>query len=356
MLLFKQGMLVLTAWLLALSASAQEVSKEFRKEFVADKNTTIDISNRYGNVVVTSWNNDKVDIYVKVTIELPDRSRAERLLSMIDIQFNESQGTVSAKTVIDDRFSFSGWGTSNRRFSINYTVKMPYNSNFTLVNRYGNADIDELGGIVDLNVKYGNITVTRLTRQDEKPLNRIELQYGKGIVKEAGWLDVYLRYCGMFEMKSARAVLLDSQYSKIRAGEVSSLVGTSKYDTYNIEKISNIVLETGYTTVNVGTLARKFSLTGSYGSVNVDNVPKGFEMIDIDTRYTGVRIGIDDEASYRLNGRSSYNSIKYDEEKMTIKKRIVENTSTEIEGVIGKEASPASTVRISTSYGSVRLF
>ncbi len=353
--LFNKKLLTLIALLPALQTNALEVTKEFRKEFITDKNTVVDINNRYGNVIVTSWDSNKVDIYVKITVELPDRNRAEELISLIDIRFEEMPGKVSAQTIIDEKFSSSVWG-ANKRFSINYTVKMPYNSSLVLANRYGDTFIDELGGQTDLNVKYGNLTITELTRGDERPLNHINIAYGKALIKSAEWLDLYLRYATMVELPSARALLIDSKYSKIKIGNASSVVVTSKYDNYSIGKINNIVMEAGYTTLNVGTIEKKFVIEGSYGSVNVDNVPKDFDSIDINTKYTGVRIGIDPAASYKLDGTSSYSSIKFPEEHLTIKKRIIENTSSEIEGIVGTEQNTSSTVKVRTSYGSVKLY
>ncbi|HCI54804.1 MAG TPA: hypothetical protein DFI01_02645 [Bacteroidales bacterium] len=353
--LFKRGTLLLIALLPAIQAITQEVTKEFRKEFVADENTVVDLNNRYGNVVVASWNNNKVDIYVKITVEHPDRSKAEELINLIDIRFEEMPGKVTAETIIYDKFNSSVWG-KNKRFSINYTVKMPYNSGLVLTNKYGDTFIDELGGHADLNVKYGNLTVTELTRGDEKPINHINIGYGKALIKSAGWLDLYLRYATMVELPSARALLIDSKYSKIKIGNVSSMVVTSRYDNYSIDKINNLIMETGYTTLNVGTIEKKFVIEGNYGSINVDNVPKNFDSIDINTKYTGVRIGIDPAASYKLDGTSSYSSIKFPEEHLTIKKRIIENTSSEIEGIVGKEQNTSSTVKVRTSYGSVKLY
>jgi len=354
---FKKWLLVITAIsLCALSVRPQEVTKEFRKEYTANKNTTVEISNRYGNVVVTSWDSDKVDIYVKVTIEMPDRTRAEKLINLINIEFTESENLISARTVIDEKFSFSGWGTPSRKFSINYTVKIPYYCSLDLANRYGNTDIDEIQGRVNLDIRYGNLTVTKLTREDEKPLNKISISYGKGLIKEAGWLDIYLRYATAFDMTSAKAIVIDSKYSKFRAGELSSLVAVSGYDNYNIEKINNIVIESRYSSINVNKLMKKFDIEASYGSVNVSYVPDGFESINLDTRYTGVRIGIDESASYKLTGKASYGEIKIDDDKFNVKKRIIGNTSSELEGIVGKNPSPSAIINVTTSYGTVRLY
>jgi len=354
-LLSKRGLLLAAAALLASQIWAQEVSKEFRKEFSADAGTITELNNRYGNIIVTGWNNDKVEIYVKVSIEMPDKSRAERLLNMIDVQFGESDGRVSAKTVIDEDFNFSGWGT-NRKFSINYTVKMPLNSGLEVVNRYGNVDIGELAGRVFIDVKYGNLTAAKLTRGNEKPLNRIEIGYGKMLVKSGNWLDLYLRYATLAELPSCQALLIDSKYSKLRIGTVNSAVITARYDNYSIDNINNLVIDKGYTTLSVNNAGKKISIEGSCGSVNIDHVSKDFEMIEVNTRYTGVRLGIDPAASYRLEGRSSYSGIRVPEELLTVRKRIVENTSTEIEGLIGKNKDATAYVKVESSYGSVKLY
>ena len=78
--------------------------------------------------------------------------------------------------------------------------------------------------------------------------------------------------------------------------------------------------------------------------------------MDVDVRYTGVRLGIAESASYKLDGESSYGGIKFDEDKFNYQKRIVENNSSEMTGVVGKEKSPSATVKISTSYGTVKLY
>jgi hypothetical protein len=355
-LFYKSGLLSFLALvLLATTVAAQEVTKEYHKEYKADAKTTLDISNKYGDVIITGWNNNQVVIDVKVTVDVPGQDRAQKLLDMIDVKFTEGTDLITAKTVIDNKFNFSIW-SGQKKFSIDYTVKMPYVTNLDLANRYGNSDIDELRGLVNLNIKYGNINVGKLTRGNEDPINKISLEYGKGTFEETGWLDMYVRYSGAVTIDNSQALLIDSKYSKLRIGETSSVVGEAKYDSYGIDKINNLVLSSGYTTVNVGSLAKKLEFEGSYGSLTVEDIPTSFESVDVDVRYTGVRLGIAESASYKLDGESSYGGIKFDEDKFNYQKRIVENNSSEMTGVVGKEKSPSATVKISTSYGTVKLY
>jgi hypothetical protein len=353
---YKTGMLLFIALLIVpLTLKAEEVTKEFHKEYKAGSATTLDINNKYGDVLIQSWDQDQVVIDVKITVEMPNQEKAQKMLSYIDVVFSETGDLISAKTVIDDKFSFTGWGGDSKKFSIDYTIKMPALTALTLANKYGNTDIDQLNGLVDLDIKYGNLTAGKLTRGNIKPLNSLNLAYGKGTIDEAGWLDLTVRYVGSFGIEKSQALLLDSKYSKLSLGETSSIVGESKYDNIRIDKINNFVLDNGYCDVKIGELTKKLTYNGSYGSFEVETIPAGFEKLNTDTRYMGIRLGIDESASYRLDAKLSYGGLKYNEEKFRNQKRIIENNSSEIAGTIGDDESPSAEVNISSSYGTIRL-
>ncbi|NMC37375.1 MAG: hypothetical protein GYA41_03535 [Bacteroidales bacterium] len=353
---YKSGyFLILVFFLLSATITAQQSVKEFHKEYTAGPNTTLDVNNRYGNVVVETTDQDKVTIDVKVTVELPSKERADKLLSYIDVQFSENENVISAKTVIDDKFSFSGWGGSNKKFSINYKIKMPARINFTLANRYGNTDLDEIRGLVKLDIKYGNLTADKFTRGNEKPLNTLVIAYGKATITSAGWLDINSRYTGNLNIDQSQALLINSKYSKIQLGETSSVVGESRYDNIRINKINNLVLDAGYSDIVVETLLKKLKFEGGYGALTVEDIPEGFESIETDTRYIGVKLGIAENASYKLDAMLSYGSLKFDEENYQNQKRIVQNTSNETSGIVGTESDPRSMVKVHATYGSVRL-
>jgi hypothetical protein len=352
---YKPGVLLfISLFLLSFTLSAEEITKEYHKEYTAGTKT-LEISNRYGDVVIQSWDKDQIVIDVKVTVEMPNRDRAQKLLDYIDVEFSEGSNAISAKTIIDDKFNFTGWGDS-RKFSIDYNIKMPVGTDLNLANKYGNTDIDELHGLMNLDIKYGNITAGKLTRGNVKPLSKISLAYGKGTFDETGWLDLTIRYVGIMDITKSQAILLDSKYSKLTIGETSSMVGESKYDNIRIENINNLVLENGYTETNIGVLTKKLSYKGSYGSFSVESIPAGFESIDVETHYMGVKLGIDESASFKLDAKVTYGGLKFNEDNFRNQRRIVENNSNEVTGTVGKDESPYSRVTVLASYGSVRLY
>jgi hypothetical protein len=351
---YKQALLLFLPLLLSASLTAQEVTKNFHKEFPAGDNTILQISNKYGDVVVNSWDKNQVVIDVKVTVELPNREKAEKMIEYINVDFSQSDNTIDAKTVIDDKFNFSGWGGGSKRFRIDYNVNMPVKAALALSNRYGNTEIDELTGQVNLDIKYGNLSAGKLTRGNVKPFNKISLAYGKATIDEAGWLDLYIRYAPEVEITKSQALLLDSRYSKLKLDETSSLVGEGRYDGINIDNINNLVLENGYGDVNIGTLNRKLDYTGSYGSFNIEHVPADFESLNVSTKYMGVKLGIEENASYNLDAKVSYGGLKYNEDNFRNERRVVQNNSHEVAGIVGK-GEPKSKVTIDSSYGTLRL-
>ena len=186
-------------------------------------------------------------------------------------------------------------------------------------------------------------------------MNSLVVAYGKATVDELGWAEINARYCGQFSIDRATALLVDSRYSKISVGKVSSLVADAKYDGYKVTASNNVVIMAGYTDINIGTVTKKLEVETKYGNLSVDQIPAGFSAIDVKAGYCSVKLGIDPAACYNLKANSSYGSVKVDDANFSPDKRIQGNTSTELEGKVGKCSNPTGNVTISASYGSVRL-
>jgi len=338
-----------------LTASAEEVKKDFQREMVPTDNSTLKVINKFGAVVTETWDQNRIVINVTVKVEHPSADRAKKLLDMITVEFTEEGGNLTAETVFSSDFSSISWKGTNNSFSINYNIKMPARVNLDISNRYGNTVVDEVSGLAHLEVKYGDLTVGKLSRGNIKPLNSLVVAYGKATVDELGWAEINARYCGMFSVRRATALLVDSRYSKISLEEVSSLVADSKYDGYIVTNANNIVLMGGYTDLNFKKVNKKLEVETKYGNLAVERIPAGFEKITVKAGYCAVRLGIDPAACYMLEATTSYGSLKVDDANFSPDRRIQGNTSSEIAGKVGKCSNPTSQVKVTASYGSVRL-
>jgi len=337
-------------------AQAQEISKEFHKEYDAQKGDILELNNRYGDINIVTVESDKIVVDVVVTLSYPDREKAEKLMSYINISFTEESGKYSVKTTIEEGFNLSGWGRTDKRFNIKYNVSVPSWIDLTVINKYGNVELDKLDGYLNANVQYGNISTGKLTRGNIKPVNTLNVSYGKINITEAGWLDITARYTNDVIVSKAQAVAIDTKYSKIAITEVSSIVIDSKYDKYILGSVNNIIVNSGYSDFEISSVAKKIVIDSNYGSFRTDYVAPGFELIDIDTDYMGVSAIIDKSASYNIEGKVSYGKIEFDEELFNRQKQIINNTSMELEGVVNQQSTGRlGEVVINASYGNVIL-
>ncbi len=348
------GLLVIQAiFVLAFTASAEEVEKKFSKEFSAQGKDLLKIDNRYGDVVIENWNENKVSIEVVVTVNHPSKDKAEKFMSMIDVLFNENDNTIEATTKIEKNFSFREG--DERDFSIDYVVKMPENLNLELINRYGQVEIAKLTGHVNIAVKYGSLYVADLTRGKEEPLNKISLAYSKGNIENCGWCELNLAYVGRLNVGSAKALLVDSKYSKLFVDKLSSIVANTKYDQIEIDLLKNLVAEGAYTGFRLGTVTGKVNISTGYGSISIDKLKDGFEMVDIEAKYCQVKIDVEDNASYKLLLKTAYSGLSFDEDNAEIINRIYDNNRKSLEAVIGSKDTE-STIKVKSNYGSVKVF
>ena len=347
---------VQVALILSVSLYATDLQKQFSKEYDATGVELLKINNRYGDVEIVSSGNNKINIVVDVQLSHPNESKAEKLLSMINVEFSQSDNTVEARTVIDRQFSMENRGPL-RGFSIDYRVEMPEDMNLDLSNRYGDLKAGILAGHVDLRIKYGSLFIKGLTRGNIEPLNRITAEYLRVCdIAEAGWLELNMRYVSKFNLMNAQALLIDSRYSTNNTiDKVSSVVIDSKYDRFEIHDLNNVVAESAYTSYNIGNLSKKLDIETRYGSIDVKNAEAGFEMIRTDAGYCSVKISFEQSASYRIKADTRYCSVSFNESNADVIQRIQESNSLYLEAVVGNPDTQSEVI-LEASYGSVKLY
>jgi hypothetical protein len=230
----------------------------------------------------------------------------------------------------------------------------PAGINLDLYNKYGHVYIDEVAGHARIELKYGKLTANKLTRGNDKPLNTVNLAYASGSsINECNWLKANVKYSGL-EIESARAVIAYTSYMKLAINEVSSVVIEGKYDNYSFGKLSNLVVNTSYSSIKAEELSKKLEADTKYTNVKIDYMPAGFEGIKINSKYGTYKIGLDEDASYKLDGEADYSKIYYhDTGKVS---RIQENTSMKVYGNVGSDPDPAAEVIVYTKYGNVKLY
>ncbi|MDG2193246.1 MAG: hypothetical protein P8K77_00015 [Polaribacter sp.] len=330
----------------------QRKSKTIKKEYSVHSNATVDIDNKYGDINITTWTKNRVEITVVITVKGNNEGAVEKRLRGIDVEFYATSDKVSAKTIIEkNSTSWSFWGNNrNSSFQINYFIKMPVTNNVVLDNDYGSIVLNELNGSTDINCDYGKITIGELNHKD----NSINLDYCSrstiNFIKE-GIIDV--DYSKLTVNKTA-TVKIDSDYSTLHVDNANTIAFNSDYGSITIDNADNITGNTDYVSVRIGTVSKNLNLKTDYGSIRIEEIAKGFEKIDITGKYASIKVGTSTHNSFDFVLDLSYAGFRYPKDLVDLRRDIQKSSKKHFEGSYGKGSS-SSKLTIKSQYGSVSL-
>ncbi len=338
----------IVAFTLILNASPQrqDYFKTIEKEFQSNSVSIVNISNRYGDVTVKDWPEDKVKIVVKIRVKANSESKAQKTFDKIDITLKKEENNIYGTTDINSSIN-------NVDFNIDYEVYMPKNLKLNLLNKYGGVFINELTNLVNLTVKYGSVQINNLTRGKEPEKNTLVIAYSKAKISNCNWLKIDAAYTDM-KIGTAYALIVLSKYSNWEITKVESMVMSSKYDQpVEIGTISNLVINDGkYADYSISHLKRYLEADIKYSNIEIEDVAADFEAIKVNLRYGQFSADINSEANYSLHGEAEYGDIDVDLTKTTHVTR--ENTATSIDGYYGSPKSK-SLVNITGKYSNIKI-
>lgn len=325
-----------------------EKEKKVKKEFSVNANALLDIDNKYGNINVTTWNENRVVIDVVIKVSGNDEGKVDDRLDMIDVVFNGSSSSVSARTVIEKKKSGWGWGWGNSgkvHYEINYTIKAPKTNKVDLNIDYGNISVSELTGKAVLTCDYGNISAGDLNHED----NVIDLDYGKANVEYMKGGDIIVDY-SKIDIEEADKISLDADYTTSVFGKVRDIKYVCDYGSIKVNNAVYIDGDGDYLTTRLGTISKKVSIVQDYGSVRIEELGEGFDSVNFDGDYCSFKVGVPN-AAFSFEIDLSYAGFKRDDSGYDFSKQIVKSSSKYYEGTF--KGGSSSRIKISSDYGSV---
>lgn len=342
-------------WIIVNPAAAQESKCNFRKSFPAPRGTFLNITNKYGEIKITSSGRDSITVCAIITVKQADPGLSEKNISLIASDMNKEGDTIYIRTSFDSRFFTSAYNKGRAGFSVDYAITVPARTNLRINNSFGDVFLDVCDGYVDAKVSHGNFNAVRLSRGNEKPINSVYTDFGILNIEEANWMAVTTRNSPLARIGSARAVVISSQFSKIETGAMNSLVCDSKSDSYNIESVKNLVLESIYSSFDLGIMSGQLIADTRYGSFNVSNILGETTMIDLKSYRTPVHLGIQKGASFRTDISATGTPVDLPMEENSLLKMSTVNRITQIKGIWGSNQNTSSVLKISAEAGNLRI-
>ncbi len=130
------------------------LTKTIKKEFKA-KDKTLIVKSEKSTVNVTSWDNDFFYIEIKLISKNLDKKLAENDLAIIKYEVTETNTTY----LLSNYFSSEKYRKITSNLSTIYNIKAPKGAKLSIINIYGNINIESISSTTSLKNSFGEIHI-----------------------------------------------------------------------------------------------------------------------------------------------------------------------------------------------------
>jgi hypothetical protein len=298
--------LLLSTLLLCTFDVSSQVSRNehIQRGFNVDKSTIVDIDNKYGDVVIETWDHDSV--WVEIDYEVTEKShdRLRRKMDEIHFELTHTGHYMVINTIIrNNRNSIineirrlgESIGVSESQVKINMKIKIPDNLDLRIKNKFGNVFIDNYNGNITIDMSNGRLKANELTGYV-----KMKISFGDALIHriDTGNLEVY--YADM-NLAIARRLRINSKTSNITLTEVNELFVNSSRDSYLIRMISDLETEANWSDFSINEFKSKSDIKMNYGQLTIDHIKPSINNIFIDARSTKIDLFFDPDADVNFD-------------------------------------------------------
>ncbi len=350
--------------------SREDFKKTINKEFDITKNGTVDLSNRFGQVDIRTWDKNKVKIKVTVTVRAESEKESQVVFDRISIHFSNGKDFVTAETEIasNNNNSWWGWSSSNNSsdFSIDYEVYLPKTIALDLENHHGAAIIAAMDGDAKVEIAHGELTAKGFAGELD-----LDMAHSEGKIGFVKTLKADLAHTRVDFEKLGKSVIetghchididqieelrLDSRHTDFEMGKVGTIEAECRHDDFEIESIETIIVEAQHTRYDIEKVQKSAKFDFSHGGATIEELAVGFQEINLLGSHATYRIGVEDNATYQLDAAGSHAGISYPSD-MDITYEKDKSTSREIKGRMGSSNNKGiGFIKAQLSHGSLKV-
>ena len=272
--------------------------RDFNQVFPSSADDKIEVINKYGEVIVRTWDLDSVRFDVIVRAEGKNSDVVNKSMQRVDVRFRKVGSIISAVTQVSKGRGFFNSVMSevegvvgNNKLKIDYQIWMPKGVLLSVENKFGDVYLSDLNGEVDLDVSHGDIKAGDLTKT-----LRIKHSFGKASFGKVDESILTLRGSEI-AFEEAKSLNFESGSSEIRIDKVNTVQFNSRNDKIRLLDVEEVICEGSFTDITIDRLRGSSRLDFSYGDIYLSRIEKDFDQVDITGKSTDINL-ILNQASY----------------------------------------------------------
>ncbi|WP_159090798.1 hypothetical protein [Aquimarina aquimarini] len=289
-------LLALIPLLVTNSLQAQEkVSKKIEKTYPLTNAGELHLENKYGDIMITGWDQKNIQIDIKIQVIKKKKEEALELLKRIKPVINTTEDFIKIVSVIEEKNSSllsrffdkaNPFDFDKGNIQIDYSVRLPFNAEINITNKFGDVILSEWNGKLKANVQHGDMWVN-------KDLNNanIEMKFGKLKTKSITYGNIRFKN-GEIDIETSKDLKINSSGTVIKIEHVELLEIHSSKDQIAIEKTGNIQGELMFSNMNLSTVYQNINLTMEVADVWISKIQKTNANITINQNSSELSINI----------------------------------------------------------------
>jgi hypothetical protein len=289
----------------AAQAQPFEKSKVISKTFPVSRQSQVKITNKYGNVLLTTWDKDSIAVSISVKVSDKKETDAVSKLANIDASFTNTSYFIDVQTIFkdngnknilkDDWYDItSSIFNSSRPVSIDYNIIIPEWTDIEINNRYGNVYTSNHTGAFKLNLSNGDFKAHDLNGESS-----VMVDFGNVTLNSmlSGKMDI-----GNSEviLKNAGKIHVEGRSTKFWITRAISLDLDSRRDKFYIDTLNSLSGQCNFSYVQIANLKSDVAIKTSYGDMKLNSLTSTFSNINLNSEYTDIIITVPAIVAYSL--------------------------------------------------------
>jgi hypothetical protein len=357
-MMFKYNILILLMLPVMVQANKgdAEFKKTIEKSFAVNNGATVEILNKYGKIVLRTWNKNEVKATIVITGYGKSTSEAEDIVGMVDVASRNSGGEVNLTTKYNPRsggkwFSWGSKRDSKDYVKIDYEVYVPQSlSKLSIDNQFGDVIADRLPFAADMRLNYCFYDIREISGPLVMNLNYCQ----KGNIGKAGKVNLNANYSSV-NSDRIDELTVRSNYSEYDLKSVGRIEIQANYDKYKMNEVGGISSRSNYTDFQINQLQGEAKMTLTYGNADLRALSGSFKGGDFRLSYSDIKLGIPQKLPLQLNVVLSYGDVNLGGLDLKNKNVIKKNKDLIMTGFStnGNDQSPE--IRVQGAYSSVGI-
>jgi hypothetical protein len=281
-------------------------TRSFMKTYPVGRENTLELTNKYGTIQVTTWKKDSAFIRAEIKAHAPSEEKLTSMFDGVSVSFTEAGPIVKAQTVFTQNISrlfesFKGMTSKiisyDSRIEINYYISVPEYLNLRIDNRYGDLYMESCTGKLSASISNGSFKANSIGKESSVTMSFCDASIGS---IASGSIDASFSEISAEEIGDVSINSISSKYDIRKAGKI---IFESRRDKFIISTIESMRGSSYFTDFDVKYLEKEISLTTRYGNINTGSIEKGFESINLNSGYTDIFLNFEENSSYNLDVR-----------------------------------------------------